>query len=57
MRSMEHAAAIKHVEDFRGSNWETRFGGLFSIENFAVLGNSSQELKDSLMATQQILGL
>ena len=30
------------------SNWETRFGGLFSIENFAVLGNSSQELKDSL---------
>ena len=43
-----NTAAIKHVEDFRGSDWETRFGGLFSIENFAVLGNSSQELKDSL---------
>ena len=27
-----NAAAIKHVEDFRGSDWETRFGGLFAIE-------------------------
>lgn len=43
-----NAAAIKHVEDFRGSDWETRFGGLFAIENFAVLGNSSQKLKESL---------
>lgn len=41
-------AAIKHVEDFRGSDWETRFGGLFAIENFAVLGNSSQRLRESL---------
>ena len=40
--------AIKHVKDFRGSSWETEFGGLFTIDNFAVLGNSSEELKDSL---------
>lgn len=41
-------AAIKHVEDFRGSTWEEEFGGLFSIDNFAVLGNSSYDLKESL---------
>jgi len=41
-------AAIKHVEDFRGSTWEEQFGGLFSIDNFAVLGNSSNDLKESL---------
>ena len=41
-------AAIKHVEDFRGSTWEEEFGGLFSIDNFAVLGNSSNDLKESL---------
>ena len=41
-------AAIKHVEDFRGSTWEEEFGGLFSIDNFAVLGNSSNDLKGSL---------
>ncbi len=41
-------AAIKHVMDFRGSDWETRFAGLFAIDNFAVLGNSSDALKDSL---------
>ena len=41
-------AAIKHVMDFRGSDWETRFGGLFAIDNFAVLGNSSNALKNSL---------
>jgi quinol monooxygenase YgiN len=41
-------AAIKHVEDFRGSTWEAEFGGLFSIDNFAVLGNSSNDLKESL---------
>lgn len=41
-------AAIKHVMDFRGSEWEARFGGLFTIDNFAVLGNSSNALKNSL---------
>jgi len=41
-------AAIKHVREFRGSDWESRFGSLFVIDNFAVLGNSSKELKDSL---------
>ena len=41
-------AAIKHVEDFRGSTWEQEFGGLFSIDNFAVLGDSSNDLKESL---------
>ena len=41
-------AAIKHVEEFRGSTWEENFGGLFSIDNFAVLGNSSNDLKESL---------
>ena len=41
-------AAIKHVREFRGSDWESRFGSLFVIDNFAVLGNSSKELKNSL---------
>jgi len=41
-------AAIMHVEDFRGSDWETRFGDLFVIDNFSVLGNSSEALKESL---------
>ena len=41
-------AAIMHVEDFRGSDWETRFGNLFVIDNFSVLGNSSEALKESL---------
>ena len=41
-------AAIKHVEDFRGSTCEEEFWGLFSIDNFAVLGNSSYDLKESL---------
>ena len=41
-------AAIKHVKDFRGSEWEKRFGGLFVIDNFSVLGNYSKALKKSL---------
>ena len=41
-------AAIKHVKDFRGSKWEAEFGALFSIDSFAVLGNSSKELEESL---------
>ena len=41
-------AAIEHVRNFRGSNWERRFGDFFSITNFSVLGNSSEELKKSL---------
>ena len=41
-------AAIMHVKDFRGSDWETRFGDLFVIDNFSVLGNSSEALKESL---------
>ena len=41
-------AAIEHVRNFRGSNWEVRFGEFFSISNFSVLGNSSEELKESL---------
>ena len=41
-------AAIEHVKNFRGSSWEVRFGEFFSITNFAVLGNSSAELKKSL---------
>ena len=41
-------AAIEHVKNFRGSNWEVRFGKFFSITNFSVLGNSSEELKKSL---------
>ena len=41
-------AAIEHVRNFRGSNWEAKFGEFFSITNFSVLGNSSEELKKSL---------
>ena len=41
-------AAINHVQDFRGSSWEAEFGELFTIDNFAVLGNSSKALKDAL---------
>jgi len=41
-------AAIKHVKDFRGSEWEKRFGSLFVIDNFSVLGNYSNALKKSL---------
>ncbi len=41
-------AAIMHVKDFRGSDWETRFSDLFVIDNFSVLGNSSEALKESL---------
>lgn len=40
--------AIEHVENFRGSKWEERFGEVFSIINFSVLGNSSEALKKSL---------
>ena len=42
--------AIEHVRNFRGSKWESRFGELFSINSFSVLGNSSQALKESLVA-------
>ncbi|MDA9705222.1 hypothetical protein N9V57_04240 [SAR86 cluster bacterium] len=41
-------AAIEHVKNFRGSKWESKFGELFSIENFAVLGEASKDLKESL---------
>ena len=41
--------AIEHVRNFRGSKWESRFGELFSINSFSVLGNSSQALKESLI--------
>ncbi len=41
-------AAIEHVKNFRGSKWEIKFGELFSIENFAVLGEASKDLKMSL---------
>ena len=41
-------AAIEHVKNFRGSKWESKFGELFSIENFAVLGEASEDLKKSL---------
>ena len=41
-------AAIEHVKNFRGSKWESEFGELFSIENFAVLGDASKDLKQSL---------
>ena len=41
-------AAIEHVINFRGSEWESKFGELFSIENFAVLGEASKDLKKSL---------
>ncbi len=41
--------AIEHVRNFRGSEWESRFGELFSIDSFSVLGNSSQALKESLV--------
>ena len=41
-------AAIEHVKNFRGSKWESKFGELFSIENFAVLGEASKDLKKSL---------
>ena len=40
--------AIEHVKNFRGSKWEERFGKLFSITSFSVLGNSSETLKESL---------
>ena len=45
-KSDQHA--IEHVKNFRGSKWEERFGRFFSITNFSVLGNSSEELKKSL---------
>ena len=41
--------AIEHVRNFRGSKWESRFGELFSIDRFSVLGDSSQVLKESLI--------
>ncbi len=41
-------AAIEHVRNFRGSHWEAKFGEFFSITDFSVLGNSSEELKKSL---------
>ena len=43
-----NVAAIEHVKNFRGSKWESKFGELFSIENFAVLGEASKDLKKSL---------
>ena len=42
-------AAIEHVKNFRGSAWEKRFGEFFSIDSFAVLGDSSAALKKSLV--------
>ena len=37
------------MRNFRGSDWEAKFGEFFSITNFSVLGNSSEELKKSLL--------
>ena len=41
-------AALIHMNNFLGSEWETEFVNNFSISNFQVLGNANSKLKKSL---------
>jgi len=41
-------AALIHMDNFVGSNWEAEFVKNFSISNFQVLGNANSKLKKSL---------
>ena len=41
-------AALIHMNNFLGSEWETEFIKNFSISNFQVLGNANSKLKKSL---------
>tara|TARA_Y100001980_G_C14490810_1_gene267928 strand:+ start:447 stop:860 length:414 start_codon:yes stop_codon:yes gene_type:complete len=41
-------AALIHMNNFLGSEWETEFVKNFSISNFQVLGNANSKLKKSL---------
>ena len=41
-------AALIHMNNFLGSEWEEEFVKNFSISNFQVLGNANSKLKKSL---------
>ena len=41
-------AAVIHMNNFLGSQWEEEFVKNFSISNFQVLGNANSSLKKSL---------
>ena len=41
-------AALIHMNNFLGSEWEEEFVENFSISNFQVLGNANSKLKKSL---------
>ena len=41
-------AALIHMNNFLGSEWESEFVKNFSISNFQVLGNANSKLKKSL---------
>ena len=41
-------AALIHMNNFLGSQWEAEFVENFSISNFQVLGNANSKLKKSL---------
>ena len=41
-------AALIHMNNFLGSEWEAEFVKNFSISNFQVLGNANSKLKKSL---------
>ncbi len=41
-------AALIHMNNFLGSEWEEEFVKNFSINNFQVLGNANSKLKKSL---------
>ncbi len=41
-------AALIHMNNFLGSEWETEFVKNFSISNFQVLGKANSKLKKSL---------
>ena len=41
-------AALIHMNNFLGSEWESEFVKNFSISNFQVLGNANSKLKRSL---------
>ncbi len=41
-------AALIHMNNFLGSEWESEFVKNFSISNFQVLGNANAKLKKSL---------
>ena len=41
-------AAVFHVEQFQGSDWEKEFFEIFELKDFQVLGNSEDSLKKVL---------